>query len=95
MKEIRAVFLATTPEAKEIFMPFFRKMVGREDCDVLVYNSGPVVQEIKDRNVVITVDRDKDADIIPQFKCGVICLGKDTDIDMGIKAIEREAEKGA
>ena len=93
MENVRVVFLATSKEAKEIFMPFYRKLIDLK-CDVMVYNSGPVCEEIKDRNVVITADRDLDKDVMDSFGCGVVCLCKSTDIDMGICAIKRAATKG-
>jgi len=90
---VRAVFIAIRPDAKEIMAPFYRELAMKHG-DVMVFNSGPVCQEIKDRNVAITNDTEKDADLIKSFGCGSVCLTKSTDLSMGISAIEREAQKG-
>ena len=92
MNSLRPVFLATSKEAKEIFMPFYRELLKLTD-DIMIYNSGPVCEEIKNRNVVITASRELDKDIMNKFGCGVVCLTKQTSIDLGICSIKREAEK--
>jgi hypothetical protein len=92
--EVRAIFMAKTKEDKEIYMPFFRELL-KEHPNILVYNYGPVCQEIKDRNVVVTTDIERDADLIKEFNCGAICLSGSTPLDMGILAIVKEAEKGS
>lgn len=86
MKEIKPVFLATTKESKETFMPFYREM-ARRGWDVMVYNRGPVCVEIKDRNIVITSDEISDKEIIDQFGCKFVKLTKSMTIEEGFKLI--------
>lgn len=94
MSEVKSVFISKTKEDKEIFMPIFRKLQPLHP-DILVYNFGPVCQEIKDRNVCVTADRERDAELIKDFGCGVICVSRNTDVEQAISAIECEAGKGA
>jgi len=90
---VKSVFLATTKEAKQTFMPYFRKMV-KLFPDILIYNHGPVCAEIKDRNVAITCDYQKDKDLAVGFGCGVVELTKDMEVDEGIKLIVQTAMRG-
>ena len=92
-KGVKSVFLAITKEDKEIYMPVFRELVKLHP-DLLVYNSGPVCQEIKDRNVVVTTDRQRDEEIIKDFDCGCVCISKTCSVDQAISAIVCEAIKG-
>ena len=94
MSEVRSVFLAITKEDKEVFAPIYRELIKKHP-DILVYNSGPVCEEIKDRTVVVTTDRDRDKDLIKDFDCGAVCIGSATDINLAICSIATEGKKGA
>ena len=93
MSGVKSVFISITKEDKETFMPIFRELI-KIHPDILVYNAGPVCQEIKDRNVVITTDRERDAEQIKDFGCGVVCVSKSCPVEQAISAIVTEAKKG-
>ena len=90
---VKAVFLMTSDVATKILTPYAHEL-ARSGEDVLLYHSGPVCEEIRDRNVVVTVDRERDADIISGFGCGVVCLSEGCSADLGLMSIKREATKG-
>jgi len=92
--DVKSVFVIPDDEARDILLPFYTAL-SRTCPDVLLYHSGPVVSEIKDRNVVVVSDRDKYFDIAKQFGVGIIALSRSCTTEQAISAIKREAEKGS
>ena len=80
MKEVKSIFIQKTDKDKSIFMDTFKRMV-KEHPNILVYHGGPVVDEIKDRNVVVTTNYYRDQKEIKDFECryAIVCRGDDVD----------------
>jgi len=90
MKEVKSVFIQQTDKDKSIFMDTFKVMV-KEHPNILVYHGGPVVEEIKDRNVVVTTNYYRDQDLIKDFGCKYVIVCRGDDVNLIIKRIVETA----
>jgi len=88
MNEVKSLFIQKDTKDKNIYRPIYYKLI-KTHPDILIYHSGPIVEELKDRNIVITTDYDRDKDIIKLLVCPYIYVGITDDIDLIIEKITK------
>lgn len=91
--EVKPVFIITNDDERKILMPVIKELMTVHK-NIMLYHDGPVCEEIKDRNVLVTSNRDRDTQLAHDFGVGIVCIGSCA-VDQAISAIIREAEKGA
>uniref|UniRef100_A0A6M3JDJ3 Uncharacterized protein n=1 Tax=viral metagenome TaxID=1070528 RepID=A0A6M3JDJ3_9ZZZZ len=86
MKEVKSVFIQKDVEDKDIYRGIFYKII-KEHPNIIVYHGGPIVEELKDRNVIVTTNYYRDQEEIKDFGCRYVIVCRNDDKDLVIKRI--------